>query len=235
MCDSFMGVAIITYAEYYLSPPLIKKESHGFTQSGDPLRPLPWLEQARRAHAKKIKDSDDESLLAAIKKGNHRAYATLVQRHTNLFYSLAYKYVQRQEAAEDIVQEAFLKIWEHPHDWSPDQNTAFTTWFYRVVVNLCLDWKKRKDNTVLTGDTPVLEIPATQEADMIAGQRQAAFEYFLEKLPQRQKAALHLCFTQGLSNQQAATMMGLGLKAFQSLIMRAKETLKKKMQAYQKE
>ena len=80
----------------------------------------------------------------AFKTGSHDAFAVLVQRHTERFYRLAYRYVQNREEAEDIVQDAFLKLWEDPGRWQPERNSKFTTWFYRIVVNLCLDWQKKK-------------------------------------------------------------------------------------------
>ena len=57
---------------------------------------------------------------------------------------MAYRFVGNRTEAEDMVQEAFLKLWERPAMWQVDKDTAFTTWFYRVVVNMCLDYKKKK-------------------------------------------------------------------------------------------
>ena len=59
-------------------------------------------------------EKDDHELLALIQDGSHDAFAVLVQRHTERFYRLAYRYVQNRETAEDIVQDAFLKLWEDP-------------------------------------------------------------------------------------------------------------------------
>ena len=94
-------------------------------------------------------EKDDHELLARIQAGSRDAFAALVQRHTERFYRLAYRYVQNREEAEDIVQDAFLKLWEDPGRWQPERNSKFTTWFYRVVVNLCLDWQKKKRPSAL--------------------------------------------------------------------------------------
>ena len=90
-------------------------------------------------------DKDDQELLALIQDGSHQAFAELVQRHTERFYRLAYRYAQNRETAEDLVQDAFVRLWENPASWRPDRNSKFTTWFYRIVVNLCLDWQKKND------------------------------------------------------------------------------------------
>jgi RNA polymerase sigma-70 factor (ECF subfamily) len=163
---------------------------------------LPWPEK------------DDHELLALVQGGSHAAFSELVQRHNGRFYRLAFRYLQTKEAAEDVVQEAFLKLWENPSIWQADKNTKFTTWFYRIVVNLCLDWRKRKRPVELID--PLVIVDERENAD----------------LPERQRTALNLCFDEGLSNQDAAEIMGVNLKALQSLIMRAKTTLKERMKNY---
>lgn len=177
-------------------------------------------------------DKDDQELLALIQDGSHQAFAELVQRHTARFYRLAYRYVQNRETAEDLVQDAFLGLWENPASWRPDRNSKFTTWFYRVVVNLCLDWQKKKRPMPLDEDLPLVDEREPVDDAMIRIQEQRLLEKEIAALPERQRTALNLCFDEGLTNQEAAESMGVNLKALQSLIMRAKTTLKERMKAY---
>src|SRR5690554_4247272 len=60
----------------------------------------------------------DEALMARVRQGDHRAYAVLVRRHTNMFFAAAYRMCSNRESAEDIVQEAFLKLWQKPEAWN---------------------------------------------------------------------------------------------------------------------
>jgi RNA polymerase sigma-70 factor (ECF subfamily) len=177
-------------------------------------------------------DKDDHELLTLIQDGNSQAFADLVERHTDRFYRLAYRYLQNREAAEDVVQDAFLKLWENPALWQPQRNSKFTTWFYRVVVNSCLDLRKRKRPAALDDAASVLDERETADETMIRAQEQQALERAINSLPERQRTALNLCFDEGLSNQEAAEVMGLKLKALQSLIMRAKTSLKERMKDY---
>jgi RNA polymerase sigma-70 factor, ECF subfamily len=177
-------------------------------------------------------EKDDQELLAFIQDGSHPAFAELVRRHTDRFYRLAYRYLQRKEAAEDIVQDALLKLWEDPGKWQPGRNTRFTTWFYRIVVNLCLDWQKKKRPAPLDEELPLVDEKETLEVAAIQNEEQRLLEKEIAALPDRQRTALNLCFEEGLSNQEAAEVMGLNLKALQSLIMRAKATLKERMKPY---
>jgi len=101
------------------------------------------------------------------------------------------------------------------------------------VVNLCLDWQKKKRPMELPDeDIPLADEREPVDAVMIRLQEQRLLEKEIAALPERQRMALNLCFDEGLSNQEAAEVMGVNLKALQSLIMRAKTTLKDRMKAY---
>ena len=195
-------------------------------------------DQTRKAQPKNIidnpmaearPDKDDHELLTLIQQGNSRAFAALVERYTMRFYRLAYRYLHSKEAAEDVVQDAFLKLWENPSLWQPERNSKFTTWFYRVVINLCLDLRKRKRPEALHDEAAVIDDREPAEKRMIRAQEQRALEEAIDTLPDRQRTALNLCFDEGLTNQEAAEVMGVRLKALQSLIMRAKTTLKQRL------
>jgi RNA polymerase sigma-70 factor (ECF subfamily) len=177
-------------------------------------------------------EKDDNELLALIRDGSHQAFGVLARRHTDRFYRLAYRYLQSKEAAEDIVQDAFLKLWEDPARWQPERSSKFTTWFYRIVVNLCLDWRKKKRPAALDENLPLADERETLDSMMMHAQEQRTLEKEIAALPERQRTALNLCFAEGLSNQEAAEVMGVNIKALQSLIMRAKATLKERLKAY---
>jgi RNA polymerase sigma-70 factor (ECF subfamily) len=177
-------------------------------------------------------DKDDHELLARLQDGDHQAFGVLVRRHTERFYRLAYCYVQSKDIAEDIVQDAFLKLWEHPGRWQAERHSKFTTWFYRIVVNLCLDWQKKKRPLALPRGLFLADTRETPDTAMIRTQGRTLLEKEIAALPARQRTALNLCFDEALSNQEAAEVMGVHVKALQSLIMRAKARLKERMQRY---
>jgi RNA polymerase sigma-70 factor, ECF subfamily len=173
----------------------------------------------------------DDELLERIQAGRHDAFDALVHRHTDRFYRLAYRILGNAQAAEDVVQDAFLKLWENPSRWRADRSARFTTWFHRVVMNLCLDRMKKKTPQPLPAHA---EWAAESEtADVLLGrlEEQRQLEREIDALPDRQRVALQLCFEENLSNQEAAERMGVKLKALQSLVMRAKTTLRKRLKA----
>ncbi len=174
-------------------------------------------------------EKDDGELLALIQTGSHHAFGALVRRHTERFYRLAYRYVQSREAAEDIVQDAFLKLWEEPGRWRADRKSKFTTWFYKVVVNLSLDWRKKKRPAQIPEEMPLVDAGLKPDEAAAEAEEHRRLEAEIAALPERQREALNLCFSEGLSNQEAADMMGVNLKALQSLLMRAKTTLRERL------
>ena len=174
----------------------------------------------------------DRQLLERIKAGDHAAFSALVKLHATRFYRVAYRFLGNREQSEDMVQDAFLKLWENPSIWNPGSNAKFTTWFYRVVVNLCLDAKKKHTPLPLLDDFDMADEREGQEERLIESEKRALLDREIGDLPERQKTALVLCFMEGLSNQEAAEVMGLQLKALQSLLMRAKERLGERLREY---
>lgn len=175
---------------------------------------------------------DDESIVKLIQQGDHGAFSEIVHRHSKRFYSIAYRILFNKHDAEDIVQEAFLRLWEKSELWNPHREAKFTTWFYRVVVNLCLDHNRKKTTVTLAEDIKSTNKTDSQEGVLNEKQRQEILNRCIQELPERQQLALNLCFYEGLSNQEAADIMGVKIKALQSLIMRAKTTLKEKVKNY---
>jgi RNA polymerase sigma-70 factor (ECF subfamily) len=172
---------------------------------------------------------DDESLIHQIQDGKHEAFVELVNRHSKRFYSITYRLLFSKNDAEDVVQHAFLKLWERRLFWNPSKEAKFTTWFYRVVVNLCLDHNRKKKPMPLCENMELVDEQDGQEILLDEKRKQALLDRFIQELPERQQLALTLCFYEGLSNKEAAEIIGIKLKALQSLIMRAKTTLKERV------
>lgn len=179
----------------------------------------------------------DESLVALIQdlrvNGRHEAFAALVERHTQMFFAAAYRMCGNSEESEDVVQEAFLKFWNKPQGFDASKGVKFTTWFYRVVTNLAIDHMRKKKPHLHhgAGDDVIAFMPdggPLADEVMAQDQEQSALEAAIQDLPERQKAALNLCFYEGLSNKEAAEVLGVGVKALESLLMRAKAGLRER-------
>ncbi|MCE3233470.1 MAG: polymerase sigma-70 factor family protein [Rickettsiaceae bacterium] len=178
------------------------------------------------------KNLEDNELLAYIKLGKSACFAELVKRHNEKFYRLAYRYFNDSDEAEEITQIAFLKLWENPFTYNEGRNAKFTTWFYKVIVNLCLDRLKIVRPSHLEDGHDVSDERQNQEEKVILEQAREHIGKAIAELPVRQRTALNLCFYENLSHKEAAEIMNTNIKAVQSLLMRAKASLKEKLCAY---
>ena len=174
----------------------------------------------------------DEELLQSLQDGEGEvAFSQLVQRHNQRFYGLAYRIVGRKDVAEDIVQEAFIRLWRDPYKFSGIRGAKFTTWFYRIVTNLALDVQRRDKRRSRTVD--VAEMEDLQDESLLPDQQRqlddisAGLQVALRKLPLRQQVAIELHYFDSLSQRDAAYVMQLSEKAYQSLLHRGKQQLKR--------
>lgn len=178
---------------------------------------------------------DDDNLMALVREGNHTAFAELVNRHTQQFFALAQRMVQDVGDAEDIVQNSFIKLWQRPASWNSEKS-QFSTWFYRVILNACHD-HQRKHKRWVKLDQPVLEAsmkPVASEQVLLEQQQSESLQqHYLETaiagLPSSQRDALNLVVYSALPQKQAAEIMGVSLKAIESLLVRAKRGLAKQV------
>lgn len=172
---------------------------------------------------------DDNALLRRIQESDHAAFACLVERYTGRFYRFAWRIVGNETEAEDVVQDAFLKLWEKPQIWDERRNVAFTTWFTRIIYNRCIDTIRKRRRHVSDGDGLLTQFEnqeAGPEEKLVENQVQNFLEKGIHSLPERQKLALTLCCYEGYTNREAAEIMGVKVKALESLLMRAKAHLK---------
>jgi len=87
-------------------------------------------------------DQDSRDILLRSQKGDKEAFGQLVSRHQSYAFGLALRLLHDEQDAEDVVQDAFVRVWTHIGDFNPENK--FTTWLYTIVSNLCLDRLRRK-------------------------------------------------------------------------------------------
>ncbi|MBF0275446.1 MAG: sigma-70 family RNA polymerase sigma factor, partial [Nitrospinae bacterium] len=107
------------------------------------------------------------------------------------------------------------------------KGAKFTTWFHRVVFNLCLDYNRKKTTEPLPDEA---ELPCHKESileELESKEKQTIVDSCFSQLKQRQQRALNLCYYEGISHKEAAEIMELDLKALQSLLIRGKQKLRK--------
>ena len=174
--------------------------------------------------------SDGELAVLALDRAN-AAFAILMQRYETRIYRLIRSYVGQNNDAIDLVQESFVAAWLALRTYDPAR--PFGTWLARIAINKSRDWGRRRAVRAfftfaapLDGD--VLEIPDESiAADITVSDRQrmAAVARALPQLPAQLKEPLILCTVDGLSQADAASVLGISEKAVETRIRRARARL----------
>jgi RNA polymerase sigma-70 factor (ECF subfamily) len=174
----------------------------------------------------------DAALMHRVARGDHTAYRLLVDKYLRHAVTVAYRVLFNRSDAEEVAQEAFLRVWQHAARWRADGGASFKTWLNRVVVNLCIDRKRRPGMTALDDQPEMVdEDRATPYEERLAGETTDRVALALQKLPERQRAAILLCFWEGESNIDAAKALEISVGALESLLIRAKRALREELRA----
>ena len=169
----------------------------------------------------------DDDLLAAYAAGDPAAARALTLRLTPRVLGYATRLLSDRAEAEDVAQEAMLRLWRMAPGWRRGE-AQVATWLYRVVTNLCTDRQRRRR---IRAATPLDEAPDLPdagrgaEAGMIEADRMAALQAALDALPDRQRQAVVLRHIEGFTNPEIAAVMEIGVEAVESLTARGKRAL----------
>ena len=166
----------------------------------------------------------DHDLMARTAQGDRRAFQTLAQRHAGRAFGLARRMLGNGAIAEEIVQDALLRVWTNAPRWRPE--AAFRTWLYRVVVNLCLNARRRAPDLPLDAAADVVDTAPAADAQLETRERDRRLAAAVDALPGRQRIAIVLSYQEGLSNAEAAAVLDTSVSGVETLLVRAKRTLR---------
>lgn len=168
----------------------------------------------------------DETLLVLYARGDAEAARELTDRMLPRALSVATRVLGDRAEAEDVAQEAMLRLWRIAPDWQTGQ-AKVSTWLYRVAMNLCIDLqRKRRGGTVALNDAPDPADNAPSAAEqLVAKARSDALQDALAQLPDRQRQAVVLRHLEELANPEIAEILGVSVEAVESLVARGKRGL----------
>lgn len=173
---------------------------------------------------------DDTALMAAAGTGNAEAFGLLVERHAPALYRVAARMLGDGHEAEDVVQECFTRVWQNAPRWKPS-GAGLVGWLHRIAINLCFD-RKRRFRVVPSAEIPdVADESPLADSGIEAMQARRAVAAALDALPVRYRAALVLCYYEGLTNALAAQALDLNIKAMESLLFRARRQMRQVLEA----
>jgi RNA polymerase sigma-70 factor (ECF subfamily) len=173
-----------------------------------------------------MSEHSDETLLSAYARGDAAAARALTMRMAPRVMAHAYRLLGGDRAeAEDVTQEALLRLWKTAPDWREGE-AKVTTWLYRVTANLCTDRLRKRRSGPSMDAIPEPEDDAPSVAENLQqATRAEALQKALSQLPERQRQAVVLRHIEGLSNPEIAQIMDIGPRAVESLTARGKRAL----------
>ncbi len=179
--------------------------------------------------------------IEGLKAGDENAFRQFVDTYKKDLYNLCLNIVTNAEDAEDLAQEAFIQAYHSVKTFR--EGAQLKTWLYRIAINKCYDhlrWKKRKKRFAFTQplynreDEPI-EIPSNfQHPGIVMDNKETAKVLFaaIESLPDNQQTAFVLFEMQGMDYRQIAETMDMSVSAVESLLFRARASLRKKLEGY---
>ena len=175
----------------------------------------------------------DEDIIRQVLKGDSELYAEIIDRYSGKVYSTAYSYTHHQEEAKDLVQEILIKTYNSLNGFKAD--ARFSTWLYRIAVNSCIDWSRKKKSKVLM---TAMSYEDTNIFEMISSDTESPEELFLQQenmetvrnavddLPEIYKTVLILYYFEELQVQEICNILDIPRKTIETRLYRAKKILK---------
>ncbi len=155
-----------------------------------------------------------------VQRGSRDAFGVLVARHVDALYAYALRLSQHPATAEDMVQETWLTLWQKARSYNPHK-ARVSTWLHRILHNRYIDGRRRERPEAMTSlDEAYEPAAAATGADSLA-----QLNKLVDELPLNQKSALTLTYLQGFSNRETAEIMGMSVRAVESLLARARAAL----------
>jgi RNA polymerase sigma-70 factor (ECF subfamily) len=164
--------------------------------------------------------------IAACQQGDHEAFRTLFNTYQDRVYSIALRYTGDSSQAMDIAQDTFLKLLSAIRQFRAE--SSFETWLYRLVVNCCIDhyrrrkpWQPLADTLRSVGETVLHRAERKERRDHVAAA--------VRRLPEEQRMVVVLRYTEGLSYEEIAEIMGISEGTVASRLNRAHKVLERRL------
>lgn len=179
--------------------------------------------------------TNDHQLITQICKGDTNAYAQLVHQYKDLVFTLAFRMLKHREEAEEVSQDAFLKVYKSLRRFKGD--SKLSTWIYKIAYNTCLDrLKKNKKHLV---DVPIneftehkLETIDNALTNMIDAERRETIKTCIDKLPSDDAYITTLFYFEDLSLEEIAETMNSSANTIKVKLFRARKKLAVILQRY---
>ena len=170
-------------------------------------------------------EDPDAELVTRVGQGDEAAFRVLMTRKLTRTHALAARLLNDCALADDVAQDAFLQLWRKARTWRVGE-ARFDTWFHRVVLNLCTDRLRRRRVTFVAEPPEQVDQALAADGQILRDEAAARVRDAVSRLPPRQREAIVLQTYQELSNMEAAAVLGVSVEALESLLSRARRSLR---------
>lgn len=189
--------------------------------------------------------SEEPVFIENLKAGDTAAFDALIDRYSGDIYALLYRITENAEEASDLTQDTFLKAFRSIKSFRGD--SEMKTWLFRIAINTSRNrfrwWKRRRRDVTISLDAPVGETDRTvsdtladtsisPEDAALAGERNYAIKAALVEIPEAYREAVILCDIEGLSYEETASALGVGIGTVKSRISRGREELRRRLKDF---
>ena len=176
-----------------------------------------------------MRNLSDQELMSIVQAGDLSPASEIYDRYSSRIYNFAFRFLRNSEAAEDAVQEVFVKMLKHANQFNGD--AKLSTWLFSITANWCRDYLRKSDNKPKESEEVLIALPASSELapdrDLERRQNEVMVQQALAALTPEQREAILLSRYQGLSYAEIAQISGCSEGAVKTRVFRAMETLKK--------
>ena len=180
----------------------------------------------------------DSAVINAALTGDEAAYKKITDRYRGPLFHLMYKMVHNREEAEDLVQEAFIKAFRALDTFN--EEFAFSTWLYKIAVNNCIDFLRKKRLQTYSYDKPIsakdgelhreyADKDVSTDKEILSTEKTAIINTAIDELPEKYRTAIVLRHQEELAYEEIAEMLDIPLGTVKARIFRAREMLKRKL------
>ncbi len=176
-----------------------------------------------------MKHLNDQELMRIVQAGDYSPASEIYDRYSGRIYNFAFRFLKNAEAAEDAVQEVFVKMMKHANQFNGD--AKLSTWLFSITANWCRDYLRKSDNKAKEPAEVLVSLPTSSEhapdRNLERRENELMVRRALEALTAEQREAILLSRYQGLSYAEIAQIAGCSEGAVKTRVFRAMETLKK--------
>lgn len=180
-------------------------------------------------------DQEERTLIQQAQKRNIHAFELLIKKYDQQVLKLCFDFVHNQEDALDMAQEIFIKLFHHIHRFN--FRSEFSTWLYRVVINYCINYSKKKkriahQETILPENHTCEALLKNPEEDFLNKELSEKIKYAIEKLPAQQRTVFLLRHYHGHKLREIAQIMQCTEGTVKNYLFRATQKMQKLLKFY---